>query len=226
MALPEGQSEMRLALCISWTSVFMYTGFVDSLLDLEMPEGWEIKYFRGPGWCSANRHNHVAKQALDWEADYILFFDCDQQYPKDLLPRMIEDMTVCDAVAAYTPSRLHNPQLPLHPFQPPVWNEHGVVTPERGKLQITHSVGTECLMIRREQLQSMTRPWFYEKHDGEQGDRTVNMDRIFCTRLKTEANITIWVDTSLKIRHLHLFPIDESYQERFKDGAAPHWSKL
>ena len=203
----------------------MHTGFVDSLMDLENPVDWEVKYFRGAGWCSANRHNHVAKQALDWYADYILFFDCDQQYPEDLLPKMIDDMKSCDAVAAYTPSRLHNPDLPLRPFQPPTWNREGIINPKRGKLQEVSSIGTECIMVRSEHLKVLTQPWFYEKYEGNLGDRTTNMDRIFCTRLQVEADATIWVDTSLKIKHLHVFPIDESFQERFADGTAPHWSK-
>ena len=43
----------------------------------------------------------------------------------------------------------------------------------------------------------------------------------FVWRLHAEAGAQVWVDTTIRVRHIHPFLIDESFQERFADYAIP-----
>ena len=48
------------------------------------------------------------------------------------------------------------------------------------------------------------------------------MDTRFSWRLQWEAGATLWVDTSITVKHLHIFAIDDTFSERFADWAVPH----
>ena len=60
-------------------------------------------------------------------------------------------------------------------------------------------------------------PWFTEEIDPVTFQRTANQDSRFVWRLRTEAGVKLFVDTTISIKHSHVFEIDESYSKRFAD---------
>jgi hypothetical protein len=72
-------------------------------------------------------------------------------------------------------------------------------------------------MFEKDHLLALEKPWFFETFDKETQSRLACMDTKFVWRLQHEAGATIWVDTTILVKHLHVFKIDDSYSERFSD---------
>lgn len=243
---------MKLAVCVPWTSPFMWTGCVDSLLNLERPaevrnvlgrvEPLEVKHFRGPGWCPAKRHAAACAQALEWGADLILILGADQVYQPDLLRRLIARFEQgCEVVAALVPARAFIAWQDMRPFQRMAWrlkrsgsisvgqfndlaairNEVEVIDPAAGELQEVDFIGSGVLMFQADHLRAMAQPWFSESYDPITMERTASMDTRFVWRLRNEAGARVWVDTTIKVGHLHAFTIDETFSGRFADWTQP-----
>jgi hypothetical protein len=245
---------MKLAVCTPWTSPFMWTAYVDSMLNLERPaearnvaalgrvEPMETRFFRGAGWCPAKRHASACEAALAWGADLICIVGADQIYQPDMLRRLVARWEQgCEVVAALVPARAFIGWQDMKPFQPMAWrlkpaagvdlvavnesmltrNEVEVIDPAAGELQTVNFIGSGVLMFHRDHLAAMKRPWFSEAFDPETLERTASMDTRFVWRLQEEAGATVWVDTTIDVRHLHAFEIDRTFQDRFADWAQP-----
>jgi len=202
----------------------------------------EARYFRGSGWCPAARHMSLCEQALAWGADLILVLGADQTHPPDTLCRLVERWNQgFEAVAAMVPARGFVGWQEMRPFQPMAWrlkagaslsveatnnlgemaNEIEVIDPADGEMQRCNFIGSGVLMFHRDHLLALKRPWFSETVDPESYRRLACMDTGFVWRLQAEAGAELWVDTTIKVRHLHAFEIDESYQSRFGDWTNP-----
>jgi hypothetical protein len=237
----------KLAFGVPWSSPFCWTGWAEHLPNLQRPAGYDVRFFRGKGWCPARRHIDLCEQALAWGADLICVIGADQIHPEDLLPRLVQRFEEgCEVVAALVPARGYVGWQDMKPFQPMAWrfkssNGHDprqvssrayrgmgldgdmidVIDPEAGDLQQVHFIGSGVLMFHRDHLLALKKPWFMETIDRESYQRLANMDCTFVWRLQVEAQAKVWVDTTIKVRHLHAFEIDETYQERFTDWMRP-----
>jgi hypothetical protein len=69
-------------------------------------------------------------------------------------------------------------------------------------------------------LDNLKKPWFREAEPDENGFRSAKMDTTFVWRLCTEAGGRVLADLTIDVKHLDVFPIDETYGERFSD-----WTK-
>lgn len=215
---------LKVAVGTPWSSPFMYTAYVDSVLNLRRPEDCELRFFRGRGWCPARRHNHLCEQALAWGADIVIIVGPDQVYEPDLLERLLarhrEGYTF---VAAMVPTRGVLPGNDvMRPFQPLAWKNtpKGLELIEKdGAIQQASVIGTGVLLFEANRLNLLSRPWFSESIHSLTWDRTVNQDATFVYRLQEDTGARLWVDTSIEVKHLHIFEIDDSYQQRFADWA-------
>src|SRR3990167_2642811 len=229
---------MKLAVGIPWESPFMFTRTADSLLNLSRPSGVDVRFFRGSGWCSARHHQDLCDKAVAWGADAILILGPDQVYEEDLLERLLARYTGgCEVVAAMIPARMMVPGQKMAPFQPMAWRIREtearkyrdpqrdadlieVVTPEMGDLQEIDVIGSGVLLFSVDALKRLKRPWFFEQIRAQDYQRAPGMDSTFVWRLKKEAGQKVWLDTTIKVKHLHVFEIDESFQSRFADMGA------
>lgn len=230
---------VKLAVCYPWDSPFVFTECFDSILNLKAPADVEIRYIRGVGWCPSRRHNDLCEKALDWGADLILIIGADQVYPEDMLHKLIEHWRGgCEAVSALVPFRGHVAWQEMKPFQPLGWNLkcEGVrefrgqqqdpdmfvpVDPAAGDLQRVQIIGSGVLMFHRDHLLSLEQPWFADKPEPKTWHRIADMDSRFVWRLQQEAGATLWVDTTINVKHLHIFKVDETFQDRFADWGEP-----
>lgn len=235
----------KLAVGYPWSSPFTFTGFTDHLPNLQRPDGWDVRFFRGQGWCPARRHAHICEQALTWGADAICIIGTDQVHPEDMLPRLVTRMTrdQCEVITALVPARGYVGWQDMKPFQPIAWrwkkrdgvvpleNYHGmdvskdmieIVRHEDGDLQRVNFIGSGVLMFQRDHLLALDMPWFSEMVEHKTQQRISNMDCRFVWRLQMEAHAKVWVDTTIKVQHLHVFNIDDTYQNRFDDWMQPN----
>lgn len=238
---------VKIAVCVPWSSPFIWTRFSESALQVRTPAGTEIRWVFGRGWSPARRHTDAVEKALSWGADLICIFGADQVPPPDLIERLYaRTQEGFHVISALVPSRgyfEHN--VGTKPFQPLAWrwastplDENGrpiirtyrnqeldsdmieVVKPD-GKVQPIHIIGSGCLMFHRDHILSLKRPWFKETFDPLTYRRQATMDTGFSHRLNVEAGAQVWCDTSIKIGHLTDMMIDDTFQDRFDDFMDP-----
>lgn len=237
---------MKLGLIVPWSSPFIWTRWADALLNLRRPDGVDVRFFRGTGWCPARRHTDGCEKALEWGADLLLIFGADQIAPPDLLERLYAHalqgrLPICAMVPSRGYFARNNDSKPFQPLawrwtSAPIVDGKVKVRVYRGQqedpdmielvkvdgtTQPVHFIGSGCVMFHRDHLLSMKRPWFQEAIDPATYKRYANMDTRFIWRMQEEAGCMSWVDTSIKIQHLTDMAIDDSFQNRFDDWMDP-----
>lgn len=227
---------LKLAVVVPWTSEFIWKRCALSLLKLKHPDACEVEFFfsEGDGWCSARRHNSCLEQGKMWGADLICILGADQTYPPDMLRKLVGHYrTDHEVVAANVPIRGHVANQGTKPFQPICWrykaDENGntvhsnnhkdieFVGPAQGDLVEIHGCGSGVLMFPTEVLNHIPPPWFYEEPVGPTFERKACADWPFVGRLRRNAKCKVWCDTTIQVKHIHPFEIDETFSERFKD---------
>ncbi len=224
------ESKQKLALCLPWDSAFMFTKFTMSALNLQHPEGYEVRWFGGRGWCPARRHADACEQAIAWGCDLLCILGADQVYEPDLLCRLIhryEQVGGQGMIAAMVPMRgFVDWQAEMQPFQPLAWqsDEHGqlhIIVRDQGEFLHAHIIGTGVLLFHRDVYLSLKNPKFYERVDPETMHRVADMDSNFVRRMQFETGTRLYVDTTIMVKHCHVFEIDDTFQRRFADWADP-----
>ena len=205
------------------------------MLKLRHPAGYEVDYFQGRGWSPACRHNHACEQAVAWGADHIVIIGADQVYEPDMLERLVARREAGhEVVAALVPTRGYIDDMKMRPFQPMAWRikssavpiewdraQLEVIDPAAGEVQRIDFIGSGVIMFDADHLLALRRPWFFETINQKTQQRTACMDTKFCYRLRAEAYAQVWVDTTIRVRHLHAFQIDDTFADRFQDYAMP-----
>lgn len=236
-------SETTNLVCgVPWSSPFMHTDCVDSLLALRQPSGYRTTFVRGRGWCPAARHNDLCEKALKAGAELICILGADQVYEPDLLERLVSRWEEgYEVVSALIPTRGYIGTQKMKPFEPMAWrirpnkdgdtaihpfNGEGVNSDRievvgrnspGGPMQRINFIGSGVLMFHADHLLSLKRPWFFETFDAKTYRRQSIMDTMFSWRLQTQAHAKLWCDTSITVKHLHTFSIDDTFQDRFDD---------
>ncbi len=227
--------KLKLGICLPWDSAFMFTKFVMSALNLQHPEGYEVQWFSGHGWCPARRHADACEQAIDAGADLLLILGADQTYPPDMLCRLVarwEQVGGQGIIGAMVPMRGYvSWQGDLKPFQPLAWRSPdawsdcagtpALIRREDGDFVRANIIGTGVTLFHRDVFLSLKDPKFYEHVDPETMHRVADMDSTFVRRLQVETGTPLYVDTTILVGHCHVFEIDDTYAERFADWADP-----
>ena len=94
------------------------------------------------------------------------------------------------------------------------------IDPADGDLQRVDVIGSGVLLFDAQTIEALAKPWFYYTTDLDQR-RVADMDSKFVWRLREEVQAQVWVDTTIKVKHLHTFEIDDSFSERFADWQEP-----
>ena len=234
--MPDAPKPLKLAVTIPWNSEFIWKRCTLSLLKLKHPADCETEFFfsEGDGWCSARRHNSCLEQGKMWKADLICILGADQTYPPDMLCKLVAHYrNGCEVVAANVPIRGHVANQGTKPFQSICWrykpDENGNVVqtnshkdiefvgPAQGDLVEIHGCGSGVLMFPTEMLDYITPPWFFDEPVGPTFERKACADWPFVGRLRKDAKCKVWCDTTIQVKHIHPFEIDETFSERFSD---------
>lgn len=232
----------KIALVTPWSSEFISMKFalnVARMIARFRRPGWDIDLFMGRGVDPAARHVDMCLQALDWDADLLCIIGADQIHPLDMIDRLIDryEQTEGGVISALVPFRGYVPWQHMRPFQPMGWrirNNNGqavkrfegmLKTPEMfvpidpadGDLQRVDVIGSGVLLFDAATLQALAKPWWYYQVDPETMQRVADMDTKMVWRLRSEVQADVWVDTTIQVKHLHTFEIDETFQDRFAD---------
>ena len=228
----------KIAVCTAWGSPFSWTHSDYNLMNLARPEGVAVRYFPGFGRDPGRRHMYGVEKALEWNASHICFLGADQLHDEDILVKFTKHITDgWAAVTAWIPSRS---QIDLNgdgnytPFPRCAWKwkrngKENIMSPrmnfdylepikeEDGPLQEVVVIGSGAFMFCSSLLGVLEKPWFREKEADDNGNRPAVMDTGFVWRLSTQLGVRILLDLTIKVYHLDVFPIDETFTERFKD---------
>lgn len=216
----------KLAVCYPGETSHVFATSFHSIANIVAPPGCEVRWFRGGGWCQARRRIHAAEQALDWGADLIATLDIDQVYDPDILCRLVDRHDKgADVIAAMVPMRGYVASSGMRPFQRLAWRfadgQFVPVDPEDGELQSCEFPTSAAMLFSAEFLRRLSKPWYYTTHKPDDWSQVHGEDATFVLRMQRELGITAWVDTSIRVRHAHVFEIDETFSERFSDWSEP-----
>lgn len=231
--MTEADEKIKIGVCVPWDTPFMWTYPAFNMMNWERPEGTEVAFFMGVGWCPAARHNDAVAKALAWGADLVAFNGGDHLCPFDILKRMLARINEgWDMVHMMVPSR--GVVGDGTPFKAISYKVVGNPPPENAVLympkgasnivtytdepQQTHICGTGNIMMKAAIFDGLQKPYFEEfiKKDGRYG-RWCVMDSDFVYRCTVMSGARMFCDTSVHLIHIDVFGIDDTYSERFKD---------
>lgn len=200
----------------------MFVAAFHSIVNLETPTGFEVRWFQGRGWCQARRRAHAAEQALEWGAELICCLDIDQVYEPDILVRLVgRHLQGHDVVAAMVPMRGYVKSSGMRPFQRLAWRiDNGQFMPvdtDKGEVQKADFPTSAALLFRASDLKKMAKPWYFFTYEPDTWKQIYGEDGTFILRMQKEAGVTAWVDTTIKVGHCHVFKIDDTFSDRFTD---------
>jgi hypothetical protein len=210
-------------LCIGypWDSPFTWTAVSHSYLNMERPPN--SFWVRGEGWCSAARHNHIIKQAIQGDASHVLIVGADQVHPLNMIPRLIKRVEDgLDVVAARVPMRGQNEYFNWFELSGGFTSDSDgfYKVKDNNEIYKVDCIGSGVLMFPVYALDKLQKPYFSETLDqGDEYKRVPNQDVLFTKRL-SEAGFDIWVDSTIKVAHGGWMAADETFKDRFND-----WNK-
>jgi len=212
----------KLAVCYPGDTSFVFMQAFESIIAIDPPEQCEVRWFRGVGWCQARRRTHAAEQALEWGADLIACLDIDQVYESDILSRLVKRHDEgCRIVAAMVPMRGYVRMSNTAPFQRLAWkienNQFVPIDPADGNLQKCEFPTSAAILFSAEDLRRLKKPWYFFTYKPDTWKQVRGEDATFALRMMSELGIQSWVDTTIKVKHIHPFPIDETFPDRFSD---------
>jgi hypothetical protein len=224
----------KIGIVIPWDTAFIWTAPAFNMLNWQRPEGYELNFIRGVGWCPAARHNDGVEKALEWGSDLVMFNGPDHLCPKDILPRMLQRISEgWDMVQAMVPSRgvCGIGGNPFHAMSYKIVGDMPkdlpMLTADAKSIKVityadepqqSHVCGTGNILMKAEIFDGLQKPYFEEsiKKDNKYGRYAVQ-DSTFVYGCTILGGARLFCDTSIKLVHIDAFGIDETYQERFKD---------
>jgi hypothetical protein len=211
----------KIAVCTAWGSPFAWTHAAYNMMNLIRPDGVDVRFYPGWGWCPARRHMYGVELALEWGATHICFLGADQVHELDILLKFTKHIKDgWRIVTALVPVRTRMDKN-KKPFQPMVFKEKDgdfkPINPSDAPYQEVDTVGTGALMFDAKLLLTLQKPWFAETIIDNSYNREATMDTRFVHRLTQIAKSKILCDCTIGVKHLDIFPIDPSYGDRFSD---------
>uniref|UniRef100_A0A6M3JBL5 Glycosyltransferase n=1 Tax=viral metagenome TaxID=1070528 RepID=A0A6M3JBL5_9ZZZZ len=205
------------------------------------PEGVEVEFTPGYGRDPAARHMWGLIKAQEWNATHMMFFGADQLADRNILVKLCKHMEDGWSMATgvvpargildidgsgtkvafprvawkwkdnLTEEQQRNKRPSIEFLQP--------ITKEGGLLQEGNIIGSGAIIFPLSLINALEKPWFKEIKPDKDGFSKPAMDTFFCYRLITEAGGKMMCDFSINIIHLDVFPIDDSFTDRFDDLA-------
>lgn len=193
----------------------IHTAFVQSILSLRVPGGVKISYGMVLNSLVYDARNALAAQAVNEDADYILWLDSDMTFEPDMLERMLADdkEIVCGLFFRRRP-----------PFSPCIYKTLRADReyPERNVFEkqfaypdeifTVEGCGMAAVLMSTDVLRKIA---LNEMRDGRKAIPPFvpllgfGEDLSFCIRAR-EAGCEIWCDPQIKIGHMASLVVDES----------------
>ena len=181
--------------------------------------------------------------ALVWGADHILILGADEVYEEATILKLAKHLPEYDMASGIVPSRGScGPEKKAFAGMGfkmkdnaklygewPLANtsmEHWDIISEKDESQRIDAIGTGTLLMKSEIFRGLEAPFFREFIlDDHTFARSPIMDTSFVLKC-TLGGAKLWLDTTIKIVHLDVFPIDWTYQDRFADKSGRNWQPM
>lgn len=214
----------KLAVCFPGDMPTVFTAAFHSMVNIETPPGFEVRWFRGVGWCQARRRTHACEQALSWGAELIAQLDVDQIYESDVLKRLVDRHDEgYRIIAAMVPGRAYVQASKVKPFQRLAWRstDNGKafepIEPDEGEVVEADFPTSACVLFAASDLRRLPQPWYFFKYNPDDWSIIAGEDGTFFVRMKHHVGVKSYVDTTIVVKHAHVFEIDDTYPDRFSD---------
>lgn len=216
----------KLAVCYPGDMATVYVSPFHSMVNIATPPDCEVRWFRGKGWCQARRRTHACEQAIEWGAELIAQLDIDQTYDPDVLCRLVARFDQgYRIIAAMVPMRGYIEESKLPPFARLAWRstnggqDFEPVDASEGEVVEVDFPTSACALFAVEDLKKLPQPWYFFEYDTKTYRLVKGEDGLFFIRMKKHAGVLSYVDTTIRVRHAHVFEIDETFPRRFADWA-------
>ena len=131
------------------------------------------------------------------EAEYLFFVDDDMLFPPNALVKLLAHH---EPIVGGLYFARQAPYLPIA-YRHVEGNQWIATTKYQAGLQVVDAIGTGCLLIRRDVLEKLERPYF------EFSDR-MGEDMYFCDKAK-QLGYTVLLDGDVKCKHLAILEVTE-----------------
>ena len=139
------------------------------------------------------------------QCSHLLFLDDDMLFPPNTIEKLLSDDVPLVGGLYFARNEPHLP-IAYHKVE---GNQWVAVTQWKAGLQYVDAVGTGCMLIRRDVLEKMERPYF--KFDDVMGE-----DMFFCEQAK-KLGYDVVLDADVKCRHLRLVEVGEEHFMQFRE---------
>lgn len=202
-------SNFKLGIGIPNSLLQVYSAFFESFVTMHKPDFELIAMHNGP---INDLRNRIVEQALATGCSHLLMLDVDQSYPIDTVTKLLSrNLPVVHGLVyrRYPPfdNLLYQGEVGKYVTKTDYTDED---------LVEVDATGTGCVLYDCRVFYKVKPPWyeFTLNPDKEKGGM-VGEDIGMCVKLK-KAGYKIMVDTSIKITHLALFGIDESFSTLYQ----------
>jgi GT2 family glycosyltransferase len=206
----------KLGIGFPITDVKVYTSFMVSWTLMDKPD-YTLLMPKFPGPIDKIRNNLVT-QALNENCTHLLMMDTDQNYPKDVIPKLLSHKKEVVAVGIHR----RYPPFDIILYRGKVGDYHHVPDDEclSGDLIEIDATGCGCILYDTDVFFAIGSPWFEERYlpDG----RIVGEDIDFCWKLR-DAGFKMYADTSIKIGHISHVEINDDFYLLYKKIKGFDW---
>jgi hypothetical protein len=193
----------------------MWTVAVGSLFNLRKPPGSGIAFETGVS-SIAGKRKALAESFIAGPWSHLFFLDSDMDPPRDTVLRLLSHRLPIVSGLAFTRVPPYAPGagffLPDGVGLQCLSGELGGPSP----LRRVDWTGFGCVLITREALLAVPRPWFLHADDNHPGRRE---DVHFC-RQAAKANLPIHCDTGLSVGHIGATCIDVHFVAAWQETSA------
>lgn len=209
----------KLAICLPCRDI-LHTSFAYDLARLtaywsakHVPKGGSLMLYTSQGTLIADQRQSLVIEALNANADYILFLDTDMRFPKDLVDRLHAHGK--EIVAANYSTR----RVPAKPvaFANDRCDDLVYTTKDSTGLEEVAAVGMGAMLESTEVYKKLGLPFFTIGYSQAAGD--FFGEDVFHCRKARDAGFKVFIDhdVSKEVRHIGSFEFTFEHAEACKD---------
>lgn len=197
-------TNFKLGLGIPNNFPMLYTAFFDTFIQLYKPD---CVYLPARFGSIDDMRNKIVQMAMREGCSHLFMTDTDQKLTdREMIFKMLshnQPVVHCRVFRRYPPfdSLMFEKDIVTGGFREKTGYKNG-------SLVEVDICGAGCVLYSMEVFYKIDYPWFETKYS-ESGDKN-GEDTVFCRKLR-KAGYRIYVDTSIKISHLGVMEIDESF---------------
>ena len=190
----------KLAICIPCRDL-LHSAHASSLLELvkfNTLNGIETQVFMNASTVLLTQREHLADQAIDYNAEYILWLDSDITFPSSTAIKLMshnKDFVACNYVRRTFPVKSVAYEK-MYDWTNPLGFE---IKDDLVKIE---GIGMGCMLMKTEIFTKLPKPFFEFRYSEDSND-WLGEDMILCEKIRS-LGIDLFVDTLLsnEIRHL------------------------